>query len=162
MATATKIGPGNLATASHFRKRRGTATRFTLMGLARSFNGTRAVDGVSLSVPRGEIYGFLGPNGAGKSTMIRMLTTLLLPTSGHAFVAGKDVVREAGEVRLRNRRGPARRRLGHKQTGRELLRLQGWLYGLSGREVDQRMKELSSLIDIDEAMIGLSAPILAA
>jgi ABC-2 type transport system ATP-binding protein len=121
-------------------------------GLARSFNGTRAVDGVSLSVSRGEIYSFLGPNGAGKSTMVRMLTTLLLPTSGHAFVAGKDVVRQAQDVRLRIGAALQEAALDNKQTGRELLRLQGRLYGLSGREVDQRMKELSSLIDIGEAM----------
>jgi ABC-2 type transport system ATP-binding protein len=121
-------------------------------GLARSFNGTRAVDGVSLSVSRGEIYSFLGPNGAGKSTMVRMLTTLLLPTSGHAFVAGKDVVRQAQDVRLRIGAALQEAALDNKQTGRELLRLQGRLYGLSGSEVDQRMKELSSLIDIGEAM----------
>ena len=121
-------------------------------GLARSFNGTRAVDGVSLSVSRGEIYSFLGPNGAGKSTMVRMLTTLLLPTSGHAFVAGKDVVRQAQDVRLRIGAALQEAALDNKQTGRELLRLQGRLYGLSGREVDQRMKELSSLVDIGGAM----------
>ena len=121
-------------------------------GLARNFNGTRAVDGVSLSVSKGEIYSFLGPNGAGKSTMVRMLTTLLLPTSGRAFVAGKDVVRQARDVRLRIGAALQEAALDNKQTGRELLRLQGRLYGLSGREVDQRMKELSSLIDIGEAM----------
>ena len=121
-------------------------------GLARNFNGTRAVDGVSLSVSKGEIYSFLGPNGAGKSTMVRMLTTLLLPTSGRAFVAGKDVVREARDVRLRIGAALQEAALDNKQTGRELLRLQGRLYGLSGAEVDQRMKELSSLIDIGEAM----------
>jgi ABC-2 type transport system ATP-binding protein len=121
-------------------------------GLARSFNGTRAVDGVSLSVPRAEIYSFLGPNGAGKSTMVRMLTTLLLPTSGYAFVAGKDVVRQAQDVRLRIGAALQEAALDNKQTGRELLRLQGRLYGLSGSEIDQRMKELSSLIDIGEAM----------
>jgi ABC-2 type transport system ATP-binding protein len=121
-------------------------------GLARNFNGTRAVDGVSLSVSKGEIYSFLGPNGAGKSTMVRMLTTLLLPTSGRAFVAGKDVVRQARDVRLRIGAALQEAALDNKQTGRELLRLQGRLYGLSGREVDQRMKELSSLVDIGGAM----------
>jgi ABC-2 type transport system ATP-binding protein len=103
-------------------------------------------------VSKGEIYSFLGPNGAGKSTMVRMLTTLLLPTSGRAFVAGKDVVRQARDVRLRIGAALQEAALDNKQTGRELLRLQGRLYGLSGREVDQRMKELSSLIDIGEAM----------
>jgi ABC-2 type transport system ATP-binding protein len=102
-------------------------------------------------VSRGEIYSFLGPNGAGKSTMVRMLTTLL-PTSGCAFVAGKDIVREARDVRLRIGAALQDAALDNKQTGRELLRLQGRLYGLSGREVDQRTKELSSLIDIGEAM----------
>ena len=155
MATATKIGPRNLVTASHSQETPLSGYAVYADGLARSFNGTRAVDGVSLSVQKGEIYGFLGPNGAGKSTMIRMLTTLLLPTGGHAFVAGKDVVREAGEVRLRIGAALQDAALDNKQTGRELLRLQGRLYGLSGREVDQRMKELSSLIDIDDAMTRL-------
>jgi len=61
--------------------------------------GVRAVQGVDLEVADGEIYGFLGPNGAGKTTMVRMLTTLLLPTGGRARVAGHDVVREASTVR---------------------------------------------------------------
>ena len=59
----------------------------------------RAVDGVDLQVEAGEIFGFLGPNGAGKSTTVRMLTTLLRPTSGTATVAGFDVVQQADQVR---------------------------------------------------------------
>ena len=61
-------------------------------GLVRDFGKVRAVDGVDLSVAEGEIYGFLGPNGAGKSTVVRMLTTLLLPTAGRAFIAGLDPI----------------------------------------------------------------------
>ena len=57
-------------------------------GLSRNFGGVRAVDSVDLAVPVGEIYGFLGPNGAGKTTVVRMLTTLLLPTSGAARLPG--------------------------------------------------------------------------
>ncbi len=126
-------------------------------GLVRSFGEARAVDGVDLAVATGEIYGFLGPNGAGKSTTVRMLTTLLTPTGGRAFVVGKDVVRHAHEVRLRIGAALQEASLDMKQTGRELLRLQGRLYGLNGREIDQRMKELFSLIDIGDAidrMIG--------
>src|SRR5436190_280360 len=68
--------------------------------LVREFRkGPRAVDGIDLSVQRGEIYGFLGPNGAGKSTTVLMLTTLLPPTSGHATVGGFDIVREGSKVR---------------------------------------------------------------
>ncbi len=126
-------------------------------GLVRDFNGARAVDGVDISIPKGEIYGFLGPNGAGKTTTIRMLTTLLLPTAGRATVAGKDVVADAREVRLRIGAALQSAALDGKQTGRELLRLQGRLYGLTGREIDQRMKELSTLIDIGEAMDRLTS-----
>jgi ABC-2 type transport system ATP-binding protein len=69
--------------------------------LTKEFNGLVAVDKVTFSVERGEIFGFLGPNGAGKTTTIKMLTTLLLPTSGTAYISGFDVVREAAQVRRR-------------------------------------------------------------
>src|SRR5512143_2124665 len=58
-----------------------------------------ALQGVNLQVRQGELFGLLGPNGAGKTTLIKILTTLLSPTSGHAAVAGHDVVREAHQVR---------------------------------------------------------------
>ena len=70
--------------------------------LVREFKkGPRAVDGIDLAIPTGEIYGFLGPNGAGKSTTVLMLTTLLPPTAGSARVGGFDVVREGAQVRAR-------------------------------------------------------------
>ena len=121
-------------------------------GLARSFGSVRAVDGVDLAVPFGEIYGFLGPNGAGKTTVIRMLITLLSPTAGAARVAGYDLVRQPDEVRLRIGAAQQEAALDNKQTGRELLRLQGRIYGLSGRAIDQRIDELSDLVDIGDAM----------
>lgn len=120
--------------------------------LERSFGNLRAVDRVDLTVARGEIYGFLGPNGAGKSTMVRMLTTLLLPTSGRATVAGKDVISEPVEVRLRIGVALQDTALDPKQTGLELLRLHGQLYGLSGRAITGRIKELESLMDIGDAV----------
>lgn len=121
-------------------------------GLKRSFGEVHAVQGIDLAVERGEIYGFLGPNGAGKSTTVRMLTTLLEPSGGRASVAGMDVVKDANGVRLSMGAALQEAALDDKQTGREILLLQGRLYGLSGREIDQRMKELSSLIDLGEAM----------
>ncbi len=120
--------------------------------LVRNFGEVRAVDGIDLAVRRGEVYGFLGPNGAGKTTVIRILITLLAPTSGEIEVAGYDVVRQPNEVRLRIGAAQQEAALDNKQTGRELLRLQGKLYGLSQRQVDRRVDELSGLVNIGEAM----------
>ena len=64
-----------------------------------SYGKTHAVRGLSFAIPRGEVFGFIGPNGAGKTSTIKVLATLLKPTSGRAFVAGLDVVREALAVR---------------------------------------------------------------
>ena len=121
-------------------------------GLTRDFGDVKAVDGIDLNVGRGEIYGFLGPNGAGKTTVIRMLITLLAPTSGAMTVAGFDVVRDPEDVRLRIGAALQEAALDNKQTGRELLRIQGRLYGLSRSRVDERIAELSRLIDIGDAM----------
>lgn len=121
-------------------------------GLRRRFGKRYAVDGLDLRVRAGEIYGFLGPNGAGKSTSVRMLCTLLTPTSGRATVAGHDVVRESLQVRLRIGAALQSTALDDSHTGRELLRLQGRFYGLRPRQIDQRVAELADLIDLGEAL----------
>ena len=121
-------------------------------GIGRTFGEVKAVDGIDLNISKGEIYGFLGPNGAGKTTLVRMLITLLLPTSGSATVAGCDVVSEANDVRLRIGAALQEAALDLKQTGRELLRLQGRLYGLNRRELDTRLDELAGLVDIGDAL----------
>jgi ABC-2 type transport system ATP-binding protein len=120
--------------------------------LVRHFNGSRAVDEVDLRIPPGEIYGFLGPNGAGKSTIVRMLCTLLAPTGGRALVAGYDVASQPGQVRLRIGVALQEAALDPKQTGSELLNLQGRLYGLSGRALNRRLAELGELIELDDAL----------
>jgi ABC-2 type transport system ATP-binding protein len=121
-------------------------------GLRREFNGNTAVEALDLEVATGEIYGFLGPNGAGKSTTVRMLCTLLAPTGGRATVAGYDVATDPGAVRLRIGAALQDVALDPKQTGTELLRLQGLLYGLSRRAVDRRVEQLGELIDIGDAL----------
>ena len=121
-------------------------------GLVRQFNQVTAVDRVDLGIPRGEIYGFLGPNGAGKTTMVRVLCTLLAPTAGQAVVAGYDVGTEPERVRLRIGVALQEAALDPKQTGAELLRLQGRLYGLSRAETEARLNELAPLIDIGDAL----------
>ena len=121
-------------------------------GLQRRFNGTTAVEGLDLQVGRGEIYGFLGPNGAGKTTTVRMLTTLLSPTGGRAAVAGHDVADDPGAVRLRIGVALQDVSLDPKQTGAELLRLQGRLYGLKRAAIDRRVDQLAALIDLGDAL----------
>jgi ABC-2 type transport system ATP-binding protein len=121
-------------------------------GLRRQFNGTTAVADLNLEIAQGEIYGFLGPNGAGKSTTVRMLCTLLAPTGGRAVVAGYDVRTDPGAVRLRIGAALQEVALDPKQTGAELLRLQGLLYGLPKRVLDRRVDELGDLIDIGDAL----------
>lgn len=117
--------------------------------LTRSFDDVQAVRGVDLEVEAGEIYGFLGPNGAGKSTVVKMLITLLQPTSGTAMVLGHDVVEGAGKIRLRIGAALQDASLDEKQSGREILQLQGALYGLNTAETNNRIDELSSLIEIE-------------
>ncbi|MBM3717629.1 MAG: ATP-binding cassette domain-containing protein [Actinobacteria bacterium] len=121
-------------------------------GLVRRFGETLAVAGVDLSVATGEIFGFLGPNGAGKSTAVRMLTTLLSPTEGSAEVAGFDVERETEQVRLRIGVALQESALDPKQTGREILDLQGRLYGLDAPVRAARIAELLELVDIGDAI----------
>ena len=116
------------------------------------FGDTEAVAGVDLAVHQGEIYGFLGPNGAGKTTTVRMLTTLLRPTGGSAQVAGRDVLREPDEVRLRIGVALQDAALDPKQTGRELLDLQGRLYGLDRATRTRRVGELLDLVALGDAI----------
>src|SRR3978361_420864 len=91
-----------------------------------------AVDGIELTVAPGELVALLGPNGAGKSTTLRMLTTLIPPTSGTARVAGFDVVRRQREVRQRIGYIGQGNGAGHSQRGRDELVSQGRAYGLRG------------------------------
>ena len=121
-------------------------------GLERRFGSFVAVDNVDLAVRRGEIYGFLGPNGAGKSTTTRMLCTLTALSGGQATVAGFDVTRQPGQVRLRIGAALQSAALDIQQTGAELLRQQGRYYGLTHTDIDSRLAELRGLIDIGDAL----------
>jgi ABC-2 type transport system ATP-binding protein len=124
----------------------------TTTGLVRAFDERNAVDGLDLTIDEGEIYGFLGPNGAGKSTTVRMLCTLLKPTAGTAIVAGYDVAEHPERVRLQIGVALQEAALDPKQSGRELLRLQGRLYGLSKTDTETRVDDLVTLVDIGDAI----------
>src|SRR5919198_2666235 len=120
--------------------------------LVREFkNGPRAVDGIDLRVEPGEIYGFLGPNGAGKSTTVHMLTTLLPPTAGTATVGGYDVVKEGPEVRKVIGAALQEAALDPYLTGREHLRLQCALHGITGEERKRRSAELLHRVGLTDA-----------
>jgi ABC-2 type transport system ATP-binding protein len=119
--------------------------------LVKKFGPLTAVDGVSFAVAEGEVLGFLGPNGAGKSTTIRMLTTLLSITSGTARVAGVDVNHEPDAARRRMGVALQEAGLDPRQTGRELLILQGRLFGLGGGDAATRAEELLALVELEDA-----------
>ena len=110
-----------------------------------------AVDGASFKVNSGEIFGFLGPNGAGKSTIVKILTTLALPTSGSATVGGFDVIHQASHVRKIS--GVALQEIGLDpiMKPRELLTLQGQLFNMSTKEAKTRADELLDLVQLTQA-----------
>lgn len=110
-----------------------------------------ALKGVSFRVRYGEIVGLLGPNGAGKTTTIKILSTLLLPDSGEAYVCGYDVVREAQKVRrVIGIMISVEKGFYGRLTGRENLIYFGYLYGLEGRELVRRVNYLLDLVGLSE------------
>jgi ABC-2 type transport system ATP-binding protein len=120
-------------------------------GLVKEFDGHRAVDGVSLFVHPGEIYGFLGPNGAGKSTVVHMLVTLLPPTSGHARVAGFDVSTQGADVRSSIGVALQAAALDLHLNAWEHMELQTALQGIPRAERRQRAEELLARVGLTEA-----------
>jgi ABC-2 type transport system ATP-binding protein len=111
-------------------------------GITKKFGPIAAVDHVDFEVEEGEFFGFLGPNGAGKTTLIRMLTTLLRPTSGKAIVAGCDVTEVPGEVRKRIGVVPQAMTSDLDLTAYENMDLYGRFYGIRGRERRERIRYL--------------------
>jgi ABC-2 type transport system ATP-binding protein len=120
-------------------------------GLVKTFKSTRALDGVDLTIRGGSVYGLLGPNGAGKTTTIRVLTTLLKPTSGRASVLGHDVVREAALVRQKVSLTGQYASVDEDLTGHENLVLVGRLLGLAWGDAGKRATELLGAFGLSDA-----------
>ena len=120
-------------------------------GLAKSFGDTRALDGVDLTVPAGAVLGLLGPNGSGKTTTVRILATLLAPTSGRASVAGYDVVEQAAEVRSIIGLTGQYAAVDGTLTGLENLMMVGRLLDLGRADARRRAEELLDRFDLAEA-----------
>ena len=113
--------------------------------------GVRALDGLSLEVEAGTIFGLLGPNGAGKSTTVKILTTLSRADSGEARVAGLDVVRDAAGVRRSIGVVGQKPGLDREATGRENLEMQAEIYGIRGAARRERVDELLERLGLAEA-----------
>ena len=118
--------------------------------LSRQFGDFKAVDRVSFEVNRGEIFGFLGPNGAGKSTTIRMLTGLLLPTSGEGRVGGFDIIRENDRIKQTIGYMSQRFSLYEDLTAEENLTFFGGVYGLPAARLRERLTEVLRLVGLED------------
>ena len=116
--------------------------------LTKTFNGFKAVDSINFTVKKGEIFGLLGPNGAGKTTTIKMLVTLLKPSSGEAKVAGYDVVKQPNMVRKNIGIVFQEPTLDLELTAKENLDFHARLYGLNKKRREERIREVLKLVGL--------------
>ncbi|MER6095175.1 ATP-binding cassette domain-containing protein [Streptomyces sp. NPDC001728] len=120
-------------------------------GLVKTFGDVRALDGVDLDVPEGTVLGLLGPNGAGKTTAVRVLTTLLLPDSGQALVAGIDVLEHPDRVRRAIGLSGQFAAVDEYLTGRENLQMVARLYQMKAKAAKERAGELLDRFGLADA-----------
>jgi ABC-2 type transport system ATP-binding protein len=118
--------------------------------LTKQFKGFTAVDHISFEVKEGEVFGFLGPNGAGKSTTIKMLITLLAPTSGTALIDGHDIIHHASEVRKTIGYVPQMISVDGTLTAYENLMLMARLYDIPRGERKERIREMLTFLKLEE------------
>jgi len=121
-----------------------------ILNLSRYYGAVKAVDGISLTIPRGEIFGLLGPNGAGKSTTVKMLTTLLPPTSGTALVLGCDIVKDPSGIREKIGYVPQLLSADGDLTGYENLLISAKYYGLDSGRRKARIREVLAFMGLTE------------
>jgi len=128
-----------------------------VLGISKRFGALLAVDNVSFTVKTGEIFGLLGPNGAGKSTLIRMLTTLVPPTSGTAVVAGYDIIQDPDAVRIRIGVIPQNMTSDPELTCAENLGIHARLYGITGARRRERTRELLEAVGLADRANDLAS-----
>jgi ABC-2 type transport system ATP-binding protein len=122
-----------------------------ISGLTKTFGAFKAVDGLSLKVPPGEIYGFLGPNGAGKTTTVKILSGIMKPTAGSVLVDGVDISLDPLAAKRRLAYIPDEPFVYPKLTGRELLRFIADLYAVPYDEQEREIPRLLEMFDLGEA-----------
>ena len=120
-----------------------------LHDLTKEYGKFRAVDRVSLDVPRGRIHGFLGPNGAGKTTTIKMIAGLLKPTAGRVVVNGHDLANDPEAAKASLGFIPDRPFIYEKLTAAEFLRFHAGLYGIDGNGTGSRVREMLELFELE-------------
>ena len=121
-------------------------------GLTKQYRDVLAVDNLSLSIEEGELYALLGVNGAGKSTTIKMLSTLTCPTSGDAYLLGKSVRREGGEVKKLIAVSPQETAIAPGLSVRENLELMCGVFGFRSDVQQEKIRDISALIGLDEVI----------
>lgn len=126
-----------------------------LENLTKRYGNHLAVDGLSLEIRSGELFGFLGPNGAGKTTTIKMIAGLLIPTSGRIELAGHDLGHHPERAKAALGFIPDRPFLYEKLSASEFLRFVAGLYGIGGKEVGHRVEELLELVELSHAKADL-------
>ncbi|MBN2657220.1 MAG: ABC transporter ATP-binding protein [Spirochaetales bacterium] len=130
-----------------------------VQGLTKNFGDFAAVDHVSFSVEKGEIFGFLGANGAGKTTTIRMLCGLLEPSEGTGTVAGFDINRQYSKIKHRIGYMSQKFSLYNDLTAWENIEFYGGIYGLKDKEIQERSRELFAIIGLEELKNKLTSSI---
>jgi ABC-2 type transport system ATP-binding protein len=128
--------------------------------IVRKFGSTTAIDGITFSVEEGEVFGVLGPNGSGKTTLVRLLNGVLAPTSGKAFLFGKDVTIDGAYIRARTGVLTETPSLYERLSARKNLSFFGRFYGIPDANIPQRIEKILSLLNLadrgDEAVGGFS------
>jgi ABC-2 type transport system ATP-binding protein len=121
-------------------------------GLRKTYGSIVALDGISFDVPQGEVFGLIGPNGSGKTTTLRILSTLIRPTSGTATVLGHDVVNEAQKVKSLISYLPGEAGAYQNLTGSEYLRFMGNLYASNREELGQMIAAASDISGLGDRL----------
>ncbi len=123
-----------------------------LKALTKRYKDVTAVDGLSLEIEKGELFGLLGVNGAGKTTTIKMLSTLTKPTSGDAEIAGFSILGDKQKIRERIAISPQETAVAENLTARENLKMMAGIYGMRKDDAEKRISELSDALSLQKVM----------